>query len=487
MHLSKSRYTRAYQCNKMLWLDKHKPEEAVVLDKGAVFDNGTLVGEYAKKLFGENIDIKYNNDLNQMVIDTKEALKNDKCIITEASFNYNDCFCSVDILVKNNDEYEMYEVKSSTRLSPIYLEDISYQYYVLTNLGLNVTKACIVHIDNKYVRKGDLELDKLFKIEDVTETVLEKQEFVKNKIKEINEYMEREDEEEKDLGEYCFVPYDCPFFTYCSRNLGNNTVFDIRGMNHKERFNYYRKGVIKFEDLLNEKIKDDYKEQIEFELFDKKDKIELEKIRDFLKTLTYPLYFLDFETYQPPIPEYDNMSPFEQIPFQYSLHYYEDEKSELKHKEYLAKSGTDTRRDLAENLVKDIPQDVCVLAYNMTFEKNVIKKLANLYPDLSEHLMNIHSNIKDLMIPFKNREYYTKAMQGSYSIKYVLPALFPNDPSLDYHNLEKVHNGAEASATFTRMANMSEEEQKEIRHHMLEYCGLDTYAMVKIYKKLKDL
>ena len=123
----------------------------------------------------------------------------------------------------------------------------------------------------------------------------------------------------------------------------------------------------------------------------------------------------------------------------------------------------------------------------MTFEKNVIKKLANLYPDLSEHLMNIHSNIKDLMIPFKNREYYTKAMQGSYSIKYVLPALFPNDPSLDYHNLEKVHNGAEASATFTRMANMSEEEQKEIRHHMLEYCGLDTYAMVKIYKKLKDL
>ena len=120
----------------------------------------------------------------------------------------------------------------------------------------------------------------------------------------------------------------------------------------------------------------------------------------------------------------------------------------------------------------------------MAFEKTRIKKLASLYPDLSEHLMAIHDNMKDLMIPFQKRWYYTKAMQGSFSIKYVLPALFPGDPELDYHNLEGVHNGAEASNTFKLMAKMDPKTLEEYRHYLLKYCELDTYAMVKVLQKL---
>ena len=123
----------------------------------------------------------------------------------------------------------------------------------------------------------------------------------------------------------------------------------------------------------------------------------------------------------------------------------------------------------------------------MGFEKGRIKGLANLYPDLAEHLMNIHDNIQDLMIPFQKKYYYSKAMQGSYSIKYVLPALFPDDPSLDYHNLEGVHNGGEASATFKKMATMTPEELEEYRKHLLKYCGLDTFAMVKVWEKLNGV
>ncbi len=486
MYLSKSKYCKCVQCNKMLWLEKNKPDAATMIDNSSVLDNGTEVGELAKGLFGDYIDIEFNSDLKIMIEDTKRALQNKVCNITEASFEYNGNFCSVDILRKNNNNYEIYEVKSSTEVSNIYIDDASYQYYVLKKCGLNVKRVCIVHLNSHYVRVGNLDLSSLFKIEDITDMAIKKQNEIENKINEINDYMERQDEERKDIGLYCFKPYGCEYFKYCSSHLRENNVFDLRGMTINKKFDLYYSGKYTFDDLLKCNISDKYKEQIDFELNNKEDKIIKNKIKEFLDTLRYPLYFLDFETYQQSIPEYDYVSPYEQIPFQYSLHYYENENSKLKHKEFLSESGIDPRRLLAERLVSDIPCDVCVLAYNMSFEKRVIKKLSTLYPDLSEHLMNIYNNIKDLMIPFKNRDYYTKDMRGSYSIKYVLPALFPFDPSLDYHNLEVVHNGSEASNTFKSLNNYSKSEQLEIRKHMLEYCGLDTYAMVKIYNKLKE-
>ena len=207
-------------------------------------------------------------------------------------------------------------------------------------------------------------------------------------------------------------------------------------------------------------------------------------IKEFLDTLTYPLYFLDFETFMPAIPLYDDSKPYEQIPFQYSLHYIESESGELKHKEYLAYPGLDPMRELAEKLCEDIPLDVCTMAYNMGFEKGRIKGLAALYPDLADHLMNIHDNIVDLMIPFQKKHYYCREMQGAYSIKYVLPALFPDDPALDYHNLEGVHHGGEAMDTFARMAYMDPDELEKWRGYLLKYCELDTFAMVKIWEKL---
>ena len=214
------------------------------------------------------------------------------------------------------------------------------------------------------------------------------------------------------------------------------------------------------------------------------DFIDKKKIKEFLSELREPIYFLDFETFQMAIPKYDNVSPYMQVPFQYSLHYIKN--GTLYHKEFLAKEGIDPRKDLAEALVKDIPTNVTVLAYNMSFEKNVIKKLAELYPDLKSSLMKIYSNIYDLMIPFRERSYYSKDMDGSYSIKYVLPALFPNDESLNYKNLDLIHNGSEAMDSFASLENKSEEEKKAIRENLLKYCKLDTYAMVKIYEKLKE-
>ncbi len=486
MYLSKSKYCSAHQCLKMLWLSEFKPEVKEDTNNEGVLENGTEVGIIAKKLLGKPIDIEFNEDLQVMIKDTEESLKQDSVIITEASFSYNNNFCSVDILKKDKDSYEIYEVKSSTSISDIYLEDVSYQVYVLKSLGYNITKASIVYINSKYIRGKKLDLRKLFIIEDVTDIALQKQEKIEKNIEEINEYIKEKSEPKQDIGMHCVKPYDCPFFKYCTNNLVRPNVFDIRGMSISNKFKLYNKNKIIIKELLQDKLNNKYLEQIDFELNDKEPSIKKDEIKEFLNTLTFPMYFLDFETFQESIPVLENSSPYEQIPFQYSLHYLENENSTLKHTEFLAKINTDPRRDLAENLIKNIPRNTCVIAYNSSFEKMIIKRLASLYPDLSEHLMNIYHNIKDLMIPFKNRSYYTKEMQGSYSIKYVLPALFPNDKNLDYHALNNIHNGSEAMNSFKNLKNVTKEEQERIRKDLLKYCELDTLAMVKIYEKLVE-
>lgn len=487
MNLSKTKYTNACQCKKMLWLDTYKRDVIGEIDPSNAMDNGNKVHEVARDLLGHHTVIPFNKDLTKMIDDTKKELEKEEVVICEASFAYQNNFCSVDILEKKKDEYILYEVKGSTKVKSVFLSDISYQYYVLNKLGLNIKKCFLVHINNKYYKKGKLDLEKLFVKEDVTLEILNLQKNVKNNLKEINSYMMNKKEPIDSVDIKCFDPYKCPFFNYCTKDLVSPNVFNIAGgMKTKDKIKLYKDNLIGYKDLVNENINPKYKQQIEFELYNKKDYIDKEKIKEFLNTLSYPLYFLDFETFQLPIPKYDNTNPYMQIPFQYSLHYIERPGGELKHKEFLGRGG-DPRRELALKLVSDIPKNVCTLAYNMTFEKNRIKELASIYPDLKDHLMNIHDNIKDLAIPFRDRNYYSKHMDGSYSIKKVLPSLFPNDPDLDYHNLELIHNGSEAMSYYDTLFDKSQEEQDYIRERLLKYCWLDTYAMVKIYEKLLEV
>ena len=490
MHLSKSKYCSGVQCPKMLWLKEHKPEEfdESVMNQ-AVLQTGSEVGDLAMGLFGDFVEVPFDREnLGSMLMKTEELLDAGTQIIAEASFSHEGLFCSVDILKNLGDKrVELYEVKSSTHASPIYYHDVAYQLYVLTKLGYTVERACLVHVNNQYVRQGELDLRQLFKIVDLTEDARRMQPDVEAHLAEIAEYLAMPDEPTDDIGLRCFEPYDCGFWKYCTRDLPQPNVFDVAGARKTTMFKCYNQGLVSFADLntcglLNAK----QYEQIEHEVFKYPPAIKVDAIRAFLSHLYYPLYFLDFETFAPAIPLYDNTRPYEQIPFQYSLHYIEREGGELKHSEFLAYPGADPRRALAEQLCRDIPLNVCTTAYNMKFEKMCIRGLAQLYPDLAEHLMNIHDHIQDIMVPFQRRDYYCRAMQGSYSIKFVLPALFPDDPALDYHNLEGVHNGGEASATFQAMANMTPEDLETWRQHLLKYCGLDTYAMVKVWEKLSE-
>jgi hypothetical protein len=260
-------------------------------------------------------------------------------------------------------------------------------------------------------------------------------------------------------------------------------------MHWDKKFEHHARGITTFEQLLEsgEKLSDNVLLQVRTEVEKLPAQIDTVAVKDFLQTIRYPVYHLDFETFMPAIPPYNGTHPYMQIPFQYSLHIQEKPGGSVIHKEFLAKEGTDPRRAIAERLCADIPQNVCTLAWNMSFEKNRIKSLAEAFPDLAEHLLNIHDNFVDLIVPFRKHHYYDRGFEGRSSIKLVLPALFPNDPELDYHALRGIHNGSEAMNAFPDLHTKTQKEIAETRADLLAYCRLDTLAMVKILDKLHEV
>ena len=490
MYLSKSKYCNAMQCKKMLWLYENKPEVASEVSNSSVMDNGNMVHEVARNLLGSHITIEYNSDLNKMIEQTNNCLKKDNVVIAEASFKYKNNFCSVDLLKKTNNEYEIYEVKSSTKLKDVFITDISYQLYVLMNLGYKITRCYVVILNNEYVKNGDLELNKLFSIIDCTNDAYNRQEDIEKNIKEIDKYMKKKDVSKDDIHDNCFKPYDCPFFKYCTKNLPTPNVFDIGWRTYfSKKLELYYAGKISYGDLCNlEELNEKARNQVNFELNGLPPKINKNKIKKLLDSFTYPLYFLDFESFQGAIPTIDGTRPYQQICFQYSLHYYLEENGKLYHKEFLSNDYySNPMYGLCKALCKDIPKDSCVLVYNDSFEISRLREMAAMFPEFKDHLLNIADNIIDLLPIFRNHLYYSKEMGGSASIKVVLPALFPNDPKLDYHNLEQVHKGDEASNAYLSLKDLSKMEEERLRKNMLKYCELDTYAMVKIYEKLKEI
>ena len=491
MYLSKSKYCRLWQCAKQLWLDANHPElQAEDASREDRMITGNEVGDLAMSLFGDYTEVTVlkedgRPDISAMIEKTKDCIAAGMENICEASFSYEGLYCAVDILRRQDNGYAIYEVKSSTHEAEIYGVDIAYQKYVLEHCGVTVTGTYLVCINSDYIRGEELDITQLFKIVDMADWVALETPLIPSRLKLAEKTLASKEEPICDIGEHCTNPYDCAYWAYCSRHLPTPSVFDLYRLSGKKKFEYYRKGLVSYEDLLAvPKLNEKQLRQIQFQVKDCGDHIDKGGIQDFLNTLSYPLYFLDFETMQPVIPPYSGTKPYQQIPFQYSLHYIEAPGGELKHKEYLAESGVDPRRAIAESLCRDIPWNVCITAYNKGFECGRIKELAAQFPDLAGHLLNIQDNIRDLLTPFQSGYYYNRAMGGSFSIKSVLPALFPDDPSLDYHNLEGVHNGSEAMTVFPKIKDMPPEEQVIARKNLLAYCKLDTYAMVKVWEAL---
>ena len=503
--LSKSRYTTFCQCPKALWLKLYEPELEIIDESSKRrFEEGNKVGDLAMRLFGEYVDVTtYKEDgtldIPEMIEKTLQEIDKGSKNICEASFNYTikGCvnYCAVDILHKTPTGWAIYEIKSSSYKSEKkdtpkellkYTRDIAYQKWILENCGINVTGTYLARLDSHYVREGELDIQQLFHIKDVKDLVDLEYDSVSNNINRAIKVI-LNDEPECKIDKHCQEPYNCGFLEYCRGNLPEPNVFDLYKMCFKKQCEYYHNGIITFDQCQDIPLTPIQRLQVERHL-DNSIQINKSEVRHFLSKLYYPLYFLDFETMQPAIPPFDKTHPYQQLPFQYSLHWIENEGGELNHSEFLGDSINDPRRALAEQLCKDIPEDACVTAYNKSFECGRLEEMADLFPDLRNHLLSISNHIVDLIIPFRKTMVYYPAMNGAFTIKKVLPALFPDDPELDYSNLSgSVHHGGEAMTVYPEIANMSYEDAELARKSLLEYCHLDTLAMVRVWEKLKEL
>ena len=511
--LTKSSYTQFRQCPKMMWMSSYKSEEAVIDDsQKARFITGARVGEMAKGFLGqyENATVtRPDGSLNieAMIKRTKELMDDPNVQnICEAAFLADGCYCAVDLLHRTKDGWAVYEVKSSShddewnedeeaegkktqKIKEVYIWDIAYQKHVLELCNVHITGTYLLCLNKNYVLDGELDIQTLFVAVDVSERVKKEYPLVNRNCELAKAELTLEKEPQEPLHAGCNKPYECAFKEYCMSqlNIPACSVFNLYRMWWTKKIAYFHGGICTLEQLQQvEDLSEHHQLQVACGLKNM-DYIDKQAIRNWLeKNITYPLYHLDFETVQYAVPEYQGTHPYQQVPFQYSLHIEKSQGGEIEHREFLADAKSDSpMRQLAEQLCHDIPTDKCVLVYNDKFEKGRIKEMAEAFPDLRDHLLAIRNNIVDLLIPFQKWYYYVPAMNGSFSIKKVLPALFPNDPTLDYHNLAgSVHNGGEAMTIFPLMRDMEGEELSAARESLLRYCELDTWSMVVILRKL---
>ena len=480
--ISKSQYIKGLQCPKALWLYRHRPELAPEVSDTTqyIFDSGHEVGELAQKYFAGGIEITdpYYETQNA-IASTERAIKNGYDFIYEATAKSPDgAYSRIDILsrVPGTDQWDLIEVKQSTGIKDYYIDDMSLQKYAFVGAGYNIRKTILMHINNEYVKEGDLDLKQLFVLEDCTDIVSEKIIDVKSKLENLINVIISKEEPQVNIGDQCGYPFACDYMHYCWSHIPEYSVYNVlRGS--------------KLESLLAEEIieindiPDDYnvtdREAIAINSY-KKNTVHINKdgINQFLESLIYPLYYLDYETIFPVIPLFDNSRPYQQIPFQFSLRIQKKPGGELTHIEFLHRQPTDPREAFIKSLIKSCGDKGSVVVYNQGFESRINRELREAFPEYEDSLVDINNRMIDLLVPFRSRHLYHPKMKGSASIKSVLPAFVPE---LSYDELEIGDGGAASLVYLSCIKDSIPAAEKEKAYANLKvYCGRDTLAEVQL-------
>lgn len=485
--LSKSTFIRGANCTKSLYLNKYRRglRDKISSQQEAIFEQGTNVGILAQDLFPGGIDCSPENafEFQKAVIKTKQEIENGASIIYEAAFQFNGVLAALDILVKDSEGWKAYEVKSGTSVSETYELDATLQYYTIINSGIKLTDISIIHLNSGYEKNGTLDIKQLFKISSIKEKVLQLLPTIPAQVEKLKAVIENKSTPQVDIGSYCLSPYPCDFKGYCWKHIPEYSVFNISRLSTTSKFELYKKGILNIKDVPKDfKLNESQLLQVNCEISGEKH-IDKAKIKDFLAGLKYPLYYLDFETFMTAVPIFDKSKPYQQIVSQYSLHIQNEKEGALVHKEFLAEAnGIDPRVQLMDHLINDCGESGDIIVYNLEFESTRIQEMMAAFPEKALALGKINERLKDLMIPFQNKWYYAPELQGSYSIKKVLPSLVPE---LSYKNLN-IKEGGTALSVFTAMVKGEfKGDVAQTRKDLLEYCKLDTFAMVEIINKLK--
>jgi hypothetical protein len=345
----------------------------------------------------------------------------------------------------------------------------------------------VVTINSQYLKNGDIDVEKLFTKNNVTKEVNDHLRQVPDEIDKMQAITKSDGEPNTPIGPHCSKPHSCQYKKLCWEGIKDNSVLNLYRMRSKQKFDLFDNDCKTFDDIPEDiKLSDIQQKQITSNL-NNESFIDKNGVGEFIETIEYPISYFDFETFQDAVPRFDNQRPYMQIPFQFSLHIQNEPLEEkLEHFEWIGDHKHDPRKEIAEKMLEWIPPKGTIIAYNKSFEMTCIKELARYNVDLSDELLALNERFIDLITPFRQGHYYHQEFKGSFSIKKVLPALCPNDASVDY-NLLTIKNGGEASLAYKKFHELPEEEIETYRNNLFAYCQLDTLAMVRILEHLQKI
>jgi len=474
--LSKSKIIEGIQCQKRLWLTVHHPEYCQTSEQTEErLQAGLTVHDVFRSLYPSAIFVDDKDGLSMSLQDTNRLIDAGTERIFEATFAHEGILIRADLLEKDGNSCRMFEVKSSTSVKEYHIPDAAVQAWVIGQSGLKLNSVHICHIDNRFIYLGAGDYSGLFYSEDITVQV---QGILQNIPSLVAGFrgMLVGDEPQINPGDQCYDPFECPYCNYCTP-AQSVTEFPIEILPGSSRIE---------KQLLEEGYTD--LREVPCDRFDNERHLIIWQavknnmphiatdLPQTLGQIGYPRYYLDFETITFAVPIWVDTRPYQQLPFQYSCHLeYED--CRLDHLEFLDTSSGPPMRNLAKQMIVDLGKEGAVITYGH-FEKMVVSILIALFPDMEVALAAIQNRIFDLL-PLLRASYYHPGMNGSWSIKAVLPTIAPE---LNYEGLEEVHNGMEAQAAFLEAIHpdTTTDRQEVLRRHMLKYCGQDTLAMVKI-------
>jgi hypothetical protein len=489
--LTKSNYLKHLQCPKALWLCKKRPDllpQEVDAARQRVFNQGYEVESYAYKLFPKGIDAQKENDFAGSIAQSKKLLQAKTPTIFQPTISAKNLFCRADIISYNSTtkQWDIYEVKSSTQDKEIHLADLAFQKICFEEAGYAIGKLNLIHVNNQYIRKGEIEPKKLLIIKDLTKEVNKLIAETKLNIKNTFKVLALKLEPKVLILNYCHYPYACDFIDYCWKNIPDESIYSIAGGLKEDKLKMLlEKGILEIKDIPEGIVTSKRGLRHYHAIKHNKAYIDSKGIKKELSQLEYPLYFLDYETFSPAIPLFDGYRPYQRIVFQYSLHVQEYPEVELKHFEFLAEDLFDPTKRLSEELKGQIDDKGSVLAWNVGFEKGCNKEMGEREKEFKNFFESVNNRAYDLMHVFRKGYYVHKNFHGSCSIKNVLPVLVPK---LSYKNLN-IQEGGTASESWMSLTDkkISKREKEKLAKDMLAYCELDTLAMVEILGALNKI
>ncbi len=475
--LSKSKLLQHCQCPKRLWLNTYSPELAEdVGDAAQRMATGTQVGEVARALHTNGLLIE-GKTLTRALALTQQALnETPKRPLFEATFKHDPVLVRADLLLPVRNGYRLVEVKSSSSVKDYHYADAAVQAWTLRGVGLKLVKVEIAHINSQFIYPGGEDYRGLFTHADATQETTEIAGEIPGWVQAAQRTLAGK-EPSIEPGDQCSEPFECPFRAYCDPDSVDDSGYPPEILP-------YGKTVAK---KLREEGYTDLR-QVPKGRLEKGNHIRIWKAcvtgeatlnpeaGKLLKRYPYPRYYFDFETINPAVPTWAGTRPYQQVPFQWSCHR-EDKDGTVEAREFLASDADDPRRACAENLLQALGNSGPIFAYNASFEKGRIKELSEAFPDLKTALDVVNKRFVDLL-PIAKEHYYHPDMRGSWSIKAVLPTIAPD---LDYEDLD-VADGGMAQEAYREMIHpeTSAKRRQALRKALLEYCGQDTLALVRL-------